>query len=137
MSAPTSFQPLPGQDDLSHVPRDLAFHPSTTTAPKVLTTEQIGRFNREGYLKPLRVFDPDEVGELRRYFDALLAHYLAQGKDSYSISSAHLRHGRVWDVLTNPRIVAIVRDIIGPNVVAWGSHFFCKMPRDGRTVSGQ
>ena len=135
MTAPTDFQPLPGQDDLSHIPRDLSFHPSATTAPQVLTLEQIARFNRDGYLKPLRVFDPAEVGELRRYFDALLAHYLTQGKDSYSISSAHLRHGRVWDVLTNPRVVAVVTDLIGPSVVAWGSHFFCKMPRDGKTVS--
>jgi non-haem Fe2+, alpha-ketoglutarate-dependent halogenase len=135
MTAPTSFQAIPGQDDLSHIPRDLSFHPSVTTNPKVLTLEQIERFNREGYLTPLRIFDAAEADELRRYFDALLAHYLTQGKDSYSISSAHLRHGRVWDVLTNPRIVAVVRDLIGPDVVAWGSHFFCKMPRDGKTVS--
>jgi ectoine hydroxylase-related dioxygenase (phytanoyl-CoA dioxygenase family) len=32
-------------------------------------------------------------------------------------------------------VVAIVSDLIGPSVVAWGSHFFCKMPRDGKTVS--
>jgi non-heme Fe2+,alpha-ketoglutarate-dependent halogenase len=25
--------------------------------------------------------------------------------------------------------------LIGASVVAWGSHFFCKMPRDGKTVS--
>jgi non-heme Fe2+,alpha-ketoglutarate-dependent halogenase len=135
MAAPTTFQPVPGQDDLSHIPRDLSFHPSATTAPQVLTVEQVGRFNRDGYLLPLRVFDRAEADALRHYFDDLLAHYLAQGKDSYSISSAHLRHGRVWDVLTNPRIVAIVRDLLGPDVVAWGSHFFCKMPNDGKTVS--
>ena len=27
------------------------------------------------------------------------------------------------------------RTCSGPSVVAWGSHFFCKMPRDGKTVS--
>ena len=31
--------------------------------------------------------------------------------------------------------MAIVADLLGPSVVAWGSHFFCKMPRDGKTVS--
>ncbi len=41
----------------------------------------------------------------------------------------------MWDVLTNPRVVAIISDLIGPSVVGWGSHFFCKMPRDGKTVS--
>ena len=31
--------------------------------------------------------------------------------------------------------MAIVTDLLGDNVIAWGSHFFCKMPRDGKTVS--
>jgi ectoine hydroxylase-related dioxygenase (phytanoyl-CoA dioxygenase family) len=135
MTAPTTFRTVPGQDELNDVPRDLSFHPSTNPAPKVLTPEQVARFNRDGYLLPFRIFTDAEVADLRRYFDGLLAKYLAEGKDSYSISSAHLRHGRVWDVLTNPRIVAIVSDLLGPDVVGWGSHFFCKMPGDGKAVS--
>jgi non-heme Fe2+,alpha-ketoglutarate-dependent halogenase len=133
--APTAFQAIPGLDDLSAIPRDLSFHPSTTTRPAVLTAEQIARFNRDGYLMPFRFFSADEAAEMRAYFDRLLARYAAEGKDSYSISSAHLRHGRVWDILTNPRIVAVVTDLIGPDAIAWGSHFFCKMPGDGKAVS--
>ena len=135
MTPPTAFTAVPGPDDLAAMDRDLSFHPCTNPTPTVLTPEQIARFNRDGYLLPLPVFDAAEVADLRRYFDALLARYVAEGKDSYSISSAHLRHGRVWDVLTHPRVVAIVSDLLGPSVVAWGSHFFCKMPGDGKTVS--
>jgi len=135
MNAPTTFNAIPGQDDLAAVNRTLDFHPSTTTAPKVLTPEQIARFNRDGYLMPFRIFSESEITELRGYFDQLLQQYLADGKDSYAISSAHLRHGRVWDVLTNPRVVGIITDLLGPSVVGWGSHFFCKMPGDGKTVS--
>jgi len=135
MNAPTTFNAIPGQDDLAAVNRTLDFHPSTTTAPKVLTPEQIAQFNRDGYLMPFRIFSESEITELRAYFDQLLQQYIADGKDSYAISSAHLRHGRVWDVLTNPRVVGIITDLIGPSVVGWGSHFFCKMPGDGKTVS--
>jgi hypothetical protein len=135
MNAPTTFQAIPGQDELREIDRDLRFHRSANTAPQVLTPEQVAHFNERGYVLPLRIFDAAEVLALRTYFDALLARYTAEGKDSYSISSAHLRHGRVWDVLTNPRIVSIVSDLLGPSVVAWGSHFFCKMPKDGKTVS--
>jgi non-heme Fe2+,alpha-ketoglutarate-dependent halogenase len=137
VNPPTSFNALPGQDDLAAVDSDLSFHPSSTadSAFRALTPAQIGQFNRDGYLKPFRIFSEAEIADLRAYFDRLLAKYLAEGKDSYSISSAHLRHGRVWDVLTNPRVVAIVSDLLGPSVVAWGSHFFCKMPGDGKTVS--
>jgi hypothetical protein len=135
MNPPTTFQAVPGTDELSEIRRDLSFHPCTNPAPKVLTSEQVARFNRDGYLMPFRIFSDAEIAELRGYFDGLLARYTAEGKDSYSISSAHLRHGRVWDVLTSPRVAAVVADLIGPNVVGWGSHFFCKMPNDGKTVS--
>lgn len=135
MQAPTAFNAIPGQDELGDVERDLSFHPSVNDSPKVLTAEQIARFNRDGYLMPFRFFSEAEANDLRSYFDRLLARYAAEGKDSYSISSAHLRHGRVWDVLTNPKIVAVVRDLLGPSVVAWGSHFFCKMPGDGKSVA--
>ena len=132
---PTSFQPVPGQDDLSAMNRDLRFHPVDNPTPKLLTPEQIERFNRTGFLKPIEVFTAAEAADLRAYFDRLLAEYAAAGKDSYSISTAHLRHGRVWDVLTNPKIVGVVTDLLGPSVIGWGSHFFCKMPGDGKTVA--
>ena len=135
MNPPTTFKTTPGTDELAAMNRDLSFHPCTNPAPKVLTADQIARFNRDGYLLPFRIFSPAEIADLRRYFDDLLARYTAEGKDSYAISSAHLRHGRVWDVLTNPRVVAIVSDLLGPSVMGWGSHFFCKMPGDGKTVS--
>jgi ectoine hydroxylase-related dioxygenase (phytanoyl-CoA dioxygenase family) len=135
MNSPTSFQPLPAAGDLAAVKRDLRFHPATSANPQTLTTDQVARFNSDGYLMPFRVFSPEETADLRGYFDRLLAQYLADGKDSYSISTAHLRHGRVWDVLTHPRIVGAVRDLIGPDVIGWGSHFFCKLPGDGKTVA--
>src|SRR3989442_7292474 len=71
----------------------------------------------------------------RAYFDALLARVLAEGGSSYSISTAHLKYGKMYDLLTHPRIVRCVRDMLGENVVGWGSHYFCKLPRDGKVVS--
>jgi non-haem Fe2+, alpha-ketoglutarate-dependent halogenase len=135
MQKATTFQPLPGGAELADVPRDLRFQPQTNSASKVLTAGQVDRFNREGYLKPFRIYQSAEIVDIRSYFDRLLARYLAEGKDSYSISTAHLRHGRVWDILTNPQIVALVCDLLGPSVIGWGSHFFCKMPGDGKRVA--
>jgi non-heme Fe2+,alpha-ketoglutarate-dependent halogenase len=126
---------IPSTEALSSLERDLRFHPSTTQDPTALTGEQISVFNRDGYLKGIRIFSEEEVAGIRRYFDELLAKTLAAGGDSYSISTAHLRYGRVYDILTDPRIVARVKDLIGENVIGWGSHFFCKMPGDGKRVS--
>ena len=77
----------------------------------------------------------DEVEEQRERFDELLAQTLREGGDSYSISSAHLRHTFVRDLLTRPQIVSWMVDLLGPNVMGWGAHFFCKMPGDGKAVA--
>lgn len=126
---------VPSSDELNKTQRDLRFHPSTTEHPTNLTVPQISAFNRDGYLTGIQIFSEAEIGDIRRYFDELLARTLAAGGDSYSISTAHLRFGRVYDLLTHPRIVAYVKDLLGENVIAWGSHFFCKMPGDGKRVS--
>lgn len=135
MQETKTFQTIPNIQQVTDVPRDLKFHPSTVTDPKVLTQEQIAAYNRDGYVKGLRVFSAEEIAEQRRYFDDLLAKVIAKGGNSYSISTAHLSYGKVYDLLTHPRIVAYVKDILGDNIVGWGSHYFCKMPHDGKRVS--
>ena len=131
----TEFQVIPGQDELGRMQRDLRFHPVTNPAPAVLTSAQVEQFNRDGSVRGLKIFSAAEIGEIRGYFDALLAKVLAAGGDSYSISTAHAKYGRVFDLLRHPRIVACVRDLLGENVIGWGSHFFCKMPKDGKAVA--
>lgn len=135
MTRPADFKMIPGRDDLRQMDRDLRFHPVTNNSPRTLSGAQIEQFNRDGFLKGLRIFNEAESEENRRYFDALLARVLAAGGTSYSISTAHMKYGRVYDLLTNRRIVDCVRDLLGENVIAWGSHFFCKMPHDGKRVS--
>src|SRR3954467_3653400 len=133
----TSANPnfIPSTEELGHLKRDLRFHPSTTENPKVFSRDQVAAFNRNGFLAETRIFDKGEITAIRQYFDELLAKTIAAGGDSYSISSAHLRYGRVYDILTDSRIVTRITDLLGENVIAWGSHFFCKMPGDGKRVS--
>jgi non-haem Fe2+, alpha-ketoglutarate-dependent halogenase len=133
----TSITPtfVPTTEELSAVERDLRFHPCTTDHPRILTREQVSAFNRDGYLAGIGIFDDGEISSIRQYFDDLLAKTIAARGDSYSISTAHLRYGRVYDILTDPRIVGRIKDLLGEDVIAWGSHFFCKMPGDGKRVS--
>jgi ectoine hydroxylase-related dioxygenase (phytanoyl-CoA dioxygenase family) len=135
MSASKTFQAVPDADELAKLGRDLRFHPSVNERPRAMTKDDVAAFNRDGFARPFRVYSDSEIADIRSYFDRLLARYVAEGKDSYSISSAHLRHGRVYDILTNPKIVALVKDLLGENVVGWGTHFFCKMPHDGKAVA--
>ena len=129
------FKIIPDQDAVDSIGRNLRFHPSHVTEPATLTLENIAHFNKNGFVRPIRIFDGSEADDLRAYFDRLLEQAIAEGQDSYSISTAHLKYGRVYDLLTHPRIVACVKDLLGSEVVGWGSHFFCKMPGDGKRVA--
>jgi non-heme Fe2+,alpha-ketoglutarate-dependent halogenase len=131
----SKFRAVPDQTDLEKMDRDLSFYPSRVTQPETLSCKQVEQYNRDGYVKDLTVFSQTEADELRGYFDRLLERAIAAGGDSYSISSAHLTYGRVYDLLSEPRIVAFVKDILGEDVIGWGSHFFCKMPHDGKSVA--
>jgi ectoine hydroxylase-related dioxygenase (phytanoyl-CoA dioxygenase family) len=130
-----TYKIIPDETDITAIDRDLRFYPSTVSRPQVLSREQVEAYNRDGYIRPIRIFSDDEIADIRRYFDDLLAKVIAAGGDSYSISTAHLKYGRVYDILTDRRIVAAVKDILGENVAGWGSHFFCKMPHDGKSVA--
>ncbi|MDA0284644.1 MAG: phytanoyl-CoA dioxygenase family protein [Planctomycetota bacterium] len=129
------FNAVPDQSELEQMDRDLRFYPSQVTDPDTLTPSQIEQYNRDGYLRNLLVFPARAANEIRLYFDGLLNRTIAAGGDSYSISSAHLMYGPVYDLLREPRIVAFVKDILGKDVIGWGSHFFCKMPFDGKSVA--
>jgi hypothetical protein len=134
MKTPTQFKTIPKHEEVTTLERDLRFYPSTVRQPQTLTLEQVEAFNRDGFVKGLRIFNAEEMAEHRAYFDALLARVIAEGGSSYSISTAHLKYGKVYDLLTHPRIVRCVRDLLGEDVIGWGSHYFCKMPRDGKIV---
>jgi non-heme Fe2+,alpha-ketoglutarate-dependent halogenase len=132
---PEKFEITPELSKLEESRRNFEFSPAGCVAPQVLDASQIQTFNKEGFLTGLRLFSSDEIEEIRHYFDLLLDKTLQTGASSYSISTAHLKHGKVYDLLNDDRLGKLMSDLIGPNVIGWGAHFFCKMPQDGKAVS--
>ena len=136
MASRHEFRTVPDEQDIAGIERCLKFHPAGAgRALGVLTGEQLAGFNEDGFVKGLRIFDAREITAIRLAFDEILARVSAAGGDSYSISSAHLSYALVYDLLTEPRIVSPVRDLLGDDIIGWGSHFFCKLPHDGKSVA--
>lgn len=115
--------------------RDLTFRPALPVHPRRLTPEQIDFYNAVGYLKGISIFNQAEIDAHRRYFDRLLAKQMADGGDSYSLRRLTRYCQSVWDIATHPRILDYVEDLIGPDIIAWGTQYFCKLPGDGKVVS--
>ena len=118
-----------------HLERELRFFPVNNRAPRKLTTGQIRHFNEKGFLFPLDVFSPGEADLHRAYFDRLMEKAAAMGHNSYSINGWQKYCGGIHDLVTEARILDYVEDLLGENLVCWGTHYFCKMAGDGKQVS--
>lgn len=124
----------PTASQLVELPREVGFVPAQNPHPQYLSQTQLEQYNESGYLMPFEGLDATEVAELRAFFDGVLAAFMELGRDSYSINTAHLRFARIYELIRHPALVGPVSDLLGPNVVGWGSHFFCKLPHDGKRV---
>jgi ectoine hydroxylase-related dioxygenase (phytanoyl-CoA dioxygenase family) len=91
-------------------------------------------YRDRGWVSRLPVYGPHEVIANRRGFEQLVRG-LPAGADAYAINAWHLTSRIVYDLCTHPRILDYVEDLIGPDLLLWGSHFFCKEAGDQRTVA--
>ena len=127
--------PNPTDGELRALDRRIGFCQVGNDSPEHLSAEQVKHYNEQGFLMPFEGLDEYQILELRDFFEVVLAEAQRSGKSSYSINTAHLRFGRVYDLMSHPRILGPVSDLLGPDVVAWGAHFFCKLPGDGKRVA--
>ena len=123
------------QDAYPELNRDLRFFPLGVKDPSVLTREQINHYNDMGYIAPIDLFDTHEISEIRAYFDELLPKALSAGWNSYEITNRHKHCRGVWDIVTSSRLLDYVQDLLGETLIIRHSHFFAKLPRDGKRVS--
>ena len=116
--------------------RKFAFDPATLDNLTSLTTSQVEQFNTDGYLSPLPGLGISEVGELRRYLDWLIDEVISSDdrRNSYSINQYHQVCAPLWDLIHHPLLVGYVQDILGPQLVCWSTHLFCKLPGDKMKV---
>ncbi len=116
--------------------RDLSFHPVDPHRARTLPEEDVARFNRDGFVSPLPVFSPAEIDPIRSYIDDLLRAVMSapDRRNSYSVNTYHVVCAGLYDLIGTPSILDYVEDIVGPDIVCWGTHLFAKQPHDGMEV---
>ena len=112
--------------------QDLRFQPVENDAPRTLTTAQIGAYNASGFVQPFDVFGPDEIADLRAYIDGLMADLGPDG--AYGINCYQARLAGLYDIATDPRILDLVEDLMGPDILCWASAVLSKRPQDPKAV---
>ena len=100
---------------------------------KKLTTAAVDHYRTHGFQAPIRAIPTDEAGTLRRKLEAHEArHGLLKGPLRHK---SHLLFTWLDDLIRHPGILDAVEDIIGPNLLVWGSSFFIKEAHDPSFVS--
>ena len=100
---------------------------------KLLTQEAVEQYNREGWYAPVSVLSPSEASAIRGKLEAVEAE--AGGLKGPLRHKSHLLFTWLDELIRQPRILDAVEDVIGPNILCWGSSFFIKEPRNPGFVS--
>ncbi len=100
---------------------------------KLLNEAAVRQYQELGYYAPVRVMSRDDAGALRQ---ALETYEAGTGNLAGPLRhKSHLLFTWLNDLVRHPRILDAVEDIIGPNILCWGSSFFIKEPRNPGFVS--
>ncbi len=101
---------------------------------KALSEAQVEQYRRDGYLSPLPALGAGAIAGLAARLDAL------ERREGGRLSARtnrkpHLLLTWLNQAIRDPRILDAVEDVIGPNILCWGSGFFAKRAGDGALVS--
>ena len=99
-----------------------------------LTDAEVTSFRKDGFLFPYEVYTPDEAAALYGKFADLEKTLGEEPQNRFRIK-AQLPFPWLCDVVRNPRLLDAVEDLIGPNILCWGSSFFTKKANDPRFIS--
>jgi len=82
-------------------------------------------YSRDGYVSAVPVMSEAEAAELVKQFEQVEQRV---GPHVFKLLNVkgHLLFPFLWDVVQDARIVSRVSEILGPDVLCWGSSFFCK-----------
>jgi len=123
---------------------------TTTTAPAVLTDDQVDQYRREGWLSVPALVDDEWLARLRAVTEEVVdaSRALTESTPLYDLEPDHtadeprLRrfsaptdmHATYWEFASQSVITDVVCDLIGPNVKFHHSKLNFKAPRGGEEV---
>jgi non-haem Fe2+, alpha-ketoglutarate-dependent halogenase len=103
--------------------------------PKVLSDNQTREYEQDGVLFPIKVLTDGEATHARVALETLKSALGEQASDFWRFRQLHLFHRWAWDLAMHPRVLDAVEDVIGPDILVYGSGLFWKPPRDRAYVS--
>ena len=99
---------------------------------RVLQPAEIGSYRSNGYLLPGRLLDDSTLDRLSGIFAEHLADRGQRLADE--LDTPHFRDPRLLEFLLDDRMLDMIEQLIGPDILLWSSHFISKDPAVGRAT---
>lgn len=100
---------------------------------KALTEAAVRQYQDLGYYSPIPVMERSDALALRQSLEGFEA---TAGRLAGKMrQKPHLLFTWLNDLIRHPRILDVVEDVLGPDILCWGSSFFIKEPRTRSFVS--
>lgn len=99
-----------------------------------LDESSVARFARDGFLFPIRVYSAQDIAVRLRWLEALEASRAGRIPPALN-AKVHLLVPWLWDMVHEPAIVDAVEDLLGPDLLCWGTSFIAKNGPDARHVT--
>ena len=90
-------------------------------------------YHRQGFLAGFQIFEEDECPRLLELYWRLRK-LLPSGMSTQEMDWWHATDRELWELCKHPKILDYVESILGPDFFLWGTQFFSKEPRDGKTT---
>jgi len=100
---------------------------------KMLTEDAVQKYRDIGFLSPIRVLPTSEAATVRAKLEAFES---GAGPLAGKLrTKSHLLFTWLNDLIRHERILDAVEDVIGPDILCWGTSFFIKEPHNPSFVS--
>jgi ectoine hydroxylase-related dioxygenase (phytanoyl-CoA dioxygenase family) len=106
--------------------------------PEFLQQQQVDALARDGFVSPIRVFPEEQAQHYRAMleaYEASVAHRPPQ-EVLFTLSrfKPHLLFTWLDEICHHPRLLGVMEDLLGPDLLIYSTAFFTKNARDGNYV---
>ena len=101
---------------------------------KKLTDQQIAHYHEHGYCSPIDLMSGNEADRFGQRLEQAERDY-PEAVNPYNRNNAHLAFTFADELAFNETVLDAVEDLLGPNVLLWGSVLFIKEPQSAGYVS--
>lgn len=97
---------------------------------KALTADQVASYRHNGFLFPIPALHPDEIATCLAGLQQLETELGCPVAEADVKWRSHAYAHSVWfnNLIRHPKILDVIEDVIGPNILVWTSTFFIKEP---------